>query len=332
MPRPHLFAAALLTIAHLRGQPTAVSGPIEGFTFDAPTASIRAVVGLLGSSTLGPAIVPSLSFASVAPGQNYGIAVRGLRTFLVSGLGSTQVSAVAVSGLSSLPEGVAWSGDGSVAVVYSKTGGWIQSLTGLPAAINVSAPVSITTLGGTLSTVAADSDGQTIVIGVTGEYAGVYKLTEPDTSFSPMLQMSQPIALAFSEDGSTVYALDASTNAVSEIDLASSASQTWPALAKDAVAIQPGIDATNQKVLYVASGSGQLLQVYSRVTRQVVASVPLTFSPTVIDPLGTSSFVLNSRVASGDLLWSFTNRGQPSVSFIPAMPNESEYQQEVLRK
>ena len=330
MTRARLFAAALLSIGGLKAQPTGVSGPIEGFTFDPPTNSIRAVIGSLGSSTLGPPIVTGLDLASVSPGRNYGVAVRQGQTLLVSGLGTNQVSTAVISGLLSAPQGVAWSGDGSVAVAYSQTEGWMQTVTGLPSAASASSPVSAGTIGGMLSTVAVDMHGHTVIAGLTGDDAGVYELTPPNTSFSPLLQVSQPIALAFSEDGGTVYVLDASTNEVSEIDLATLANQTWPPSAPGAVSIQPAVDAANQQVLYVAAGN--LLQIYSRVTHQALTSVALAFGPTVIEPLGASSFVLRSRVTATDPLWSFADRGQPTVFFVPAMPSESEYRREVLRK
>ncbi|HKV41530.1 MAG TPA: hypothetical protein VJX67_20160 [Blastocatellia bacterium] len=331
MARAFLLSLLLLAISRLGGQSTSVTGPVEGFVFDVPTASIRALAGSLGSSSLGPAIVSSVNFASVVPGGNYGIAVRGRRTLLVSGLGSTQVSTANLPGLLSVPEGAAWSGDGSVAVLYSRSRGWIQAFTGLPSTINASAPVSVISLGGTLSTVAVDAHGQTVVIGLTGDYAGLYKLTSPSTSFSPLLQISQPIAVAFSEDGGTVYALDASTNAISEVGLTSSASQAWPPSADTIVAIQPAVNSAKQKVLYAADQTGKSLLVYDRVTRQALSTVPVSFSPTVIEPLGTTSFVLRSRTTGSDPLWCFTDHGQPSVFFVPAVPIEAD-RREVSKK
>jgi hypothetical protein len=55
----------------------------------------------------------------------------------------------------------------------------------------------------------------------------------------------------------------------------------------------------------------------------VVASVPLTFSPNGIDPLGNNSFLFDSRFTSEDILWSFTNASQPALYFVPAVPLES---------
>ena len=93
-----LFLAALSSIPSVLAQPSGVSGPVEGFTFDAPTSSIRAVIGSLGSASLGPAALSRLIFASVAPHQNYGIAFRRGQFLFVSQLGSDQVSTAGLPG------------------------------------------------------------------------------------------------------------------------------------------------------------------------------------------------------------------------------------------
>jgi hypothetical protein len=54
----------------------------------------------------------------------------------------------------------------------------------------------------------------------------------------------------------------------------------------------------------------------------VVASMPLSFSPHGIDPLGNNSFLFDTRLTSDDVLWSFTNASQPAVYFVPAVPLE----------
>jgi len=328
MLRALIFAAALSSIGSLPGQQSSISGPVEGFIFDAPTRSIRAVIGSLGSASLGPAVVSLLDFASIAPGQNYAIGVHRGQPLLVTGLGSAQASVASLPGASPIPEGVAWSRDGSVAVLYSRTGGWIQTFTGFPAGVSGSAPLSVATLGGALSAVAADAHGQTVAIGVTGDHAGVYGLTAGEGSFSALLQISQPAALAFSEDSGTLYAVDGSTNQMWEINLTSSASLAWPVITDNVVAIQAAVDATNQKVLYVADVSSRSLLIYDRATRQLATSLPLSFDPTVLEPLGASDFVLRSRVTTSDPLWSFTNRGQPNVYFVPAASGAVELRHE----
>ena len=319
MRRVLLFLAALSSISSLPAQPSGISGPVEGFTFDAPTMSIRAVNGSLGSASLGPAALSQLDFASVAPHQNYGIAFRRGQVLFVSQLGSDQVSTAALPEPSSAPDGVVWSDDGSVAVLYSQMGSWIQTFTGFPAAVNPGPSISISPLGGSLSAIATDLHGQSIAVGVTGDQAGVY-VSANSQGFVPLLSMSSPVSLAFSADGATLYALNGATNQLSELTLASSANQTWPLGTENAVAIKAASNASNLNVLYVAGGSDHLLLAFDPSTHQLIASVPLSFVPTAIETLGNNSFVLRARTGNSDPLWSFTNGTQPMVYFVPATP------------
>jgi hypothetical protein len=324
MRRVVLFLAALSLVQAVRAQPAGVSGPVEGFTFDAPTRSIRAVIGSLGSASLGPAAVSELDFASVAPRQNYGIGFRRGRAQLVSQLGSAQISVVPLQGSALVPDGVAWSDDGSVATLYSQTGSWIQTFTGFPTAVNAGPLTSMAPLGGSLSAVAADIHGAHIAIAVTGDHPGVYEITAGQ-GFLLLLSMPDPVALAFSADDSTLYALDGVANQVSEINisesnLTGSATQTWPVGTADAVAIRTASNASNPNILYVAGGSDHLLLAFDTSTHQQISSVPLPFAPTTIEPLGNFGFLLRTRTSNSDPLWSFANATRPMVYFVPATP------------
>ena len=66
-----LFSVFSCLIGALPAQQTNLSGPIEGFTFDAPTGSFRAVIGFPGSASLGPAILAGFDHGSVAPQKDY---------------------------------------------------------------------------------------------------------------------------------------------------------------------------------------------------------------------------------------------------------------------
>jgi len=312
------LCAALSAISCLYSQQTGISGPIEGFTFDAPTRSIRAVTGSLGSASLSAPIVSLLDFASVAPGQDYGIAVRDGRTLLISGLGSDQPSVTTLPEISFTPDGVAWSGDGTAAILYSRKTGWIQMFTGFPESVSGASPVSIAVLGGTLATAAVDIHGHTSAIGIAGANAGVYGLKADSNSFYPLLQASKPASLAFSGDGSALYTLDASTGQISEIAMSNSARQIIPLNLSDAIAIWPAANSTGRDILYVAGTSSRSLLVYDCVSQQTIASQPLSFEPTTIEPLSAGSYILRSRSSDDDPLWSFTDRGQAAIYFVPA--------------
>jgi hypothetical protein len=330
MRRVFLFLVTLPSIQALLAQPSGVSGPMEGFTFDRPTRSIRAVIGSLGSASLGPAALNQLDFASIAPRQNYGIAFRRGQFMFVSQLGAAHVSETSLQEPSFAPDGMVWSDDGSVAVFYSQTGGWIQTFTGFPTSVNAGSQISISPLGGSLSAVATDLHGQSVAVGTTGDHAGVY-ISASGQGFVPLVDLSNPVALAFSPDGSTLYALDGATNQVSELNLASSAVQTLPLGTKDAVALMATRNASNLNVLYVAGRGDHLLLAFDPSTQQQIASVPLSFAPAAIVPLGPNSFLLGSRTGANDPLWSFRNGSQPTVYFVPAtpLPNDLDPSREV---
>lgn len=184
-----------------RAQQAPLSGPVEGFVYDAPTGSIRGVLGSLGSASLGPAIVPLLDFASVAPRQSYALAVRRGQTLLISGLGSvglasTDPSLTALAGSFSVPDGIVWSGDGSVAVLYSRTGNWIQAITGLPDSVAAGPLLSLVPLGGSLSAVATDLHGARIAIGITGDHSGVYGLVGGRVGSPPWMRLTRLLWLS----------------------------------------------------------------------------------------------------------------------------------------
>ena len=191
MRRALLILAGLSSIHFLPAQPSGISGPVEGFTFDRPTRSIRAVIGSLGSASLGPAVLNQLDFASVAPRQDYGVAFRRGQFLFVSQLGASQISVASLQAPSSAPDGVVWSDDGSVAVLYSQTGSWMQTYTGFPAAVNPGPQISISALGGSLSAIATDLHGRGVAIGVTGDHAGVYVITGGQ-GFVPLAEHTQP--------------------------------------------------------------------------------------------------------------------------------------------
>ncbi len=309
-----LITAILFSGGFARAQSAGLSGPIAGFTFDAPTRTIRAVIGSMGSASLGPAIDDMLDFASIAPRRNYGIAIRGEQVCFVTALDGLQPQIAAIP-QASAPDGVAWSEDGSVAAFYSRSGNWIQIYRGFPASIQAGAKLDIR-LPGSLSSIAVDSRGRQIAIGVGGDPGGVYQVVA-DQSFAPLLEMSAPVSLAFSSDGSTLYALDHASNQISEVNLANSAVQTWPAGADDAIAIRVAVDAAGVGVLYVAGRSSHLLLSLERASHRTIATAQLSFAPSLIEPLRAGGFLLTQRSSRSDPLWTFLNTGQPLIFFVP---------------
>jgi hypothetical protein len=314
LPITWLAAAASLAVAS--AQQAGITGPVEAFTFDPPTASLRAVAGYPGAASFGPAILNGLEFASVAPQHNYAVAFQSGNFELVSGLDSGAASAQTVSGVTHLAGAVSWSSDGSFAVLYSASANWLQTVSGLPKNPVAGAWMDLSSLGGPLNAVALDTSGKQIAvaIGGPGSASGLYVMTASQ-AFSRVLQLANPVALSFSTDATELLGIDAATKQLATVTLATLAFQMTPL---DGLADPFAVQESAQKI-YIASRSDQLLRELTS-TGGEVADLPLGFSPTGIQPFGANSLLVASRIQATDPLWLVTNGTQPAAYFVPAIP------------
>jgi hypothetical protein len=299
------------------GQTVGISGPVEGFTFDPPTASLRAVIGFPGAASFGPAILSGLELGSVAPQRNFALAFRDGNFVVIGGLDSGNITTLAVPGVTRVAEAVSWSSDGSFAVLYSPGGNWMQTLSGLPSNPVAGTYIDLSPLGGSLSAVALDASGKQIAIGVSGPEAGVFTLTASQ-GFAPLLALGNPVALAFSTDGSQLFAIDAATKQLATVNLSTLSFQTT---ALDGLADPFAVEESAAKI-YIASRSDRMLRALTPSNGQST-DITLGFSPTGLQAFGANSLLAASRVQAADPLWLVTNGSngsQPAAFFVPAIP------------
>ena len=326
-------SSSLVLLLSLFGLSTAVSsgqlltGPVQGYIFDAPSRSFRAVLGFPGSASVGPPLSQGFDSGAVAPLKNYAIAFQKNRAEFVSGLGTGHVLVSSIAAVFPKPEGVAWSGDGSAAVIYSRTGNWLQLLTGFPAAASTCAghscvpavvhSVDVSTMHATLSSVALDKNGTHVALGATGDHSGVY-VSANRSPFALVLETSHPAALSFSDDASSLYALDESNSTLSSISLPNSSFQSHALTGlADPFALQFGRDATGRALVYIASRKNRIFRSYDPAGHRTVHDIALSFVPAAIDDLGARSFLLSPRKKEGDPLWVFSSTPKPAVYFVP---------------
>jgi WD40 repeat protein len=316
--RPAFIFFGLLSATYLPAQQTSLSGPVEAITFDAPTRSLRAVIGFPGAASFGPALMDSLDLASVAPRQNYGIVFEGGKCLFVSGLDLKKISRVVIAGVTAYPDGIVWSADGSLAILHSRAGRWFQTIAGFPSSPVAGAAVDVSSLGGEFTAVAVDVSGKQVVVAVSGDDGGVYQ--SADGQFTRLASMANPVSLSFSTNGQTLYALDAAAGQVTAASLGGHGFQTLslPGITNP-IAVQSLEDSQNRQLLYVAGGSDRMLRILDVASQQIVSDVPLSFQPTSLDPFGSSSFVLASRSQSANPLWLFARTPQPGAYFVPAI-------------
>jgi WD40 repeat protein len=233
-------------------------------------------------------------------------------------LGSKTISTIAIAGVTAYPDGIVWSANGSLAILYSRSGGWFQTISGFPSAPVAAAAVDVASLGGSFTALAVDPPGKQIAVAVSGDKGGVYQAAAGQ--FTLLASMANPVSLSFSNDGQTLYALDAATVQVTATSLSSHSFQTLalPGMVNP-VAIQSFENSQNQQLLYVAAGTDRMVRVLDVANQQIVTDVSLNFQPTSLVPFGSSSFVLATRSQSANPLWLFASTPQPGAYFVPAV-------------
>jgi hypothetical protein len=320
------FSALTLLTSVTSGQ-MLMSGPVEGYVFDEPSRSFRAVLGFPGSASLGPALSVGFDYGSVAPLKNYAIAFQKNHIKFVSGLGTGHISISSIPAVFVKAESVAWSGDGSAAVIYSRSGNWVQLLTGFPATASGCSPyscvpavvesVDVAAMHASLATVVLDVHGKNVALGASGERAGVYLNTDRH-GFALVAQASLPTALSFSDDGTMLYALDEPSSELSAVRLSNFSFQTHSLTGLvDPFALKFGRDAAGRAVLYIASRKNRIFRTYDPANNHLVSDIALSFVPTGIDELGTRSFLLSPRTKASPL-WLFSSAPHRGVYFVPA--------------
>ena len=322
--RGTFLALCALSLAVLApAQSVSLSGPTQAFVFDLPSRSIRAVVGFPGSAMFGALIVSGVDLGSVAPHKNFGIVFQGGTCEFVAGL-DTQANMTSLAGVAAQPDAIAWSGDGSTAILYSMTGNWMQIISGLPLNPAVGAYTDLSSLGGTLSAIGGDAKGLQIAVAVTGQNPGVYLYQISSQSFVPALSLASPVAVGFSADNTNLFAIDSSTGQLSVLALASFSPQTIALTGlANPVAVRGSEDPMNPQLVYIASGSDQIIREYDLTAQQVVSDTPLAVAPTRLDDFGLNSFLVAARAQATDPLWLLVTGPAAGIYFVPAAQTES---------
>ena len=276
------------------------------------------MIGLPGSATFGPVLTSGFDAGWVAPHKNYGIGFQQGNCFLVAGLDSANISTISITGLSAQPEAITWSGDASVAVLYSRSASWLQVVSGLPDNPQVGASVDLSSLGGSLSMIASDQRGKAMALTMQGANSGVF-LSSDGQNFVSALPMANPAALTFAADGNSLYILDGGALQLIIFGVNDYSSQTFPLVGiQNPVAIASAQDPQGHSIVYVAGATDQIFQVYDPAGQQVLANLPLDFRPSCIAAFGPNSFVIASRSQLTDPLWLFASVPEPAVYFVPA--------------
>jgi len=315
-----VLAPAGLAVA----QTATLTGPVQAYAFDAPSHTVRSVQGYPGSAMFGPPVVGDVDFASLAPHQNFGIVFQRGAAALATSLDSTQSVLAPLDGVSAEPDGIAWSADGTLAALYSLSGNWMQLVSGLPETPSASATIDLSQLGGSLTAMTVDTHGKRIAVSIAGQTSGTFLFDPATLAFVPAMYSAGAAGLSFSRDGATLFLVDSSSATLTILDVANLTSQSVALTGlANPIAVHASEDSLNPQLVYVASGTDQLLRSYDLKAQQVVSDTPLAFTPSRIDAFGRNSFVIGGRERPSDPLWLFATGPVPGAYFVPAIPPDT---------
>lgn len=314
------YGCLLLPAFLLPAQQVQVGGPVCGVVYDAPTRSLRPLLGVAGAAHLGGAVVTGVDFASVAPSGKMALALKDGQALLLTDLDRLQPAVLPLPDVLQDADRVAWAQDSSALVLYSSARGWLQRIAGLDGAPVAAPPMEVSFAGGSVTLIATSHGADRIVLGVRGETSGGLYLISADGPPLPVAWMADPGAVFFPADGRTLYAADRHSRRVVAVHDLPPGQVITLLEAHDGVADPVGIAVSaDGRRFFLADRSSRSVRVYEVSTRILLAEVPLDGTPSLLQPLrGNALFLVNSPGRRGEPLFLLDARSTPSVYFVPA--------------
>jgi hypothetical protein len=209
------------SVFSLSGQQT-FSGPASGYVFDNVQQSIRPLLGLPGASWLGARSGAEQQWdsVSVAPNGKWGLGLSGLSINLIPDL-SQPDTFTSVGEASGPISRIVWSADSTTAVTWSPTTGQLQRITALDSTPIVHTPLDLTVLSGVLSGWNLSQDGRYVALsGPALGRASVF-LSDHDGAPAPIGYLTDPGAVAFSADSTSLFVVNGARHQITILDLSS---------------------------------------------------------------------------------------------------------------
>lgn len=288
---------------------TRIAGPTSGLVYDAPSRSLRVVMGVPGAAYLGGALASDLDGGSVSPNGRFALTVADGALNLVS-LADQAVSSLGSSaGCASGAAAMAWSADsGAVAVGCAGGVGLFRVAGG-----GVAERLSLAALDGVTS-LAVDNAGAAVF---ATRADGIYRVDSSDARMIAAVENASGLVLAGAD---TLYAVDRAGKRVMAVDhLATSAALRQVAGEAQGLAdpVAVGVSPDGQQLFVAEAGEGRAVRVFNAATLEMRARLELDFDPARVDALGNGLYLLNARKEAGDTMHVLDAR-QLAVYFVPA--------------
>jgi hypothetical protein len=295
-----------------------VSGPVPGFVFERSTQSIRPIVGVPGSSYLGPSVADGFDVASVSPLGITALATQSGKLCLLRNLDSGQPGFMPLDGAISGAGWFAWSQDGLSAAVYSADSRQAQVLRNLDKAPTIEDPIDLSSLNGAVSALAFD--GKRLLIGAASPDSGGVYLADGKSAPLFLAQAANPVALSVDMAKGDVYIADQANHQIWMVrGYAGDATPMLFADERAGVSSPVGIRVSSDgRRLLIANSGSRGIDALDISTRATVGHIDLAFAPGRMEALGSGSLSLVNFGGPDGPLYVLDSGGDLAVYFVPA--------------
>jgi hypothetical protein len=240
----------------------------------------------------------------------------------VRGFSAEAPEELRVDGLMDKADRIEWSRDGSAAVLYSLSERQIQRASFSETEVRVDGRERIS-LEGEVTALAVSGSGRQIALAVIGsEGSGLYLWS---VGQAPVRVSGATVVDAkFDSSGERLFAVTEDTQQVlavesgSAMELASLRDPGGQPIKPAAIAVSG-----DGRMLIVADRSRPAIRIYETVSRTLVSTIPLDFTPSRVDPLPDGRTFLLKGGDSGQQWPMVLYTGEvPAVYFIPAGEGE----------
>lgn len=319
-PRTILTAVSLLLSADLmQAQSVSWSGPTSGVVYDAPTRSLRPIIGLPGSAYLGESLASELDGAWVAPNGDRAVVLRQGQLSAVADLTQAAPRWMELGLEVSDQSKMAWSGDSSTLLFTTDAGGSLQWARWQDGTLNL-AERAVLPAGALVSALRCDRTGTSAVLVVQAEAGTALYTLQPGLDPLPLSEVSAGTILAPVQGQEALLAVDGAARRVLLVTL-SQAAPTVSVLyesADETTTLSGALWNATSHSLFLFDASNHFMNVIDTDSGQTAASTELESDPDALSLLPRPGlYLLSARAKSQQPLYLF-DAVSGGIFFVPA--------------
>jgi hypothetical protein len=297
----------LLATACLIAQ-TSIDGPASSYLYDAPSKSIRRIIGVPGAMYMERVPLDGIDEAFVAPDGTTILCVRGsvmsIADFSPKGAGAE----VQISGTDTLLNKTAWAADASAFVRYS-SGGLLQRVVRTASGWNVASTDDLSHFGDDLRVLAVGPSADLLLATSKGSLLVMRKGSDIATSSEAFA------AAAITKDGKAAFLVTVN-GGIKRLSAGAEALEFVSGGSEPVESAGLAL-AANDRELVLAVRANNVIRVYDALSAELKSELTLEFKPTTVQSVSRTAYLIATPDKQGDPFWLYAEAPVRSAYFLP---------------